>query len=152
MANQHDGALRTACMAGCKRPEGFNTGTLPQYTRHQVGRMMQKLCAAGKAFRAPTGGKEGRYFDTKARAEEFANRVAGERFVPITQHQKKSAWDKAAPWVMPEGLEIVELPSTIQPRHHVEPDKVPPLFSSLRPGQYIDTAPRTWVQAAVGAA
>lgn len=65
---------------------------------------------------------------------------------------KPSAWDKLAPAIIPEGLEKIELPHQMRHRHHVEPDEVPPLFSSLRPGQYIDNAPRTWVQAATGAA
>lgn len=65
--------------------------------------------------------------------------------------KKPSDWDKAAPFVMPDGLEIIEISNTIKHRHHVEPDEVPPLFSSLRPGQYIDNAPRTWVQAATRA-
>lgn len=59
--------------------------------------------------------------------------------------EKPSAWDAAAPFVVPEGLEAVELPCNLRSRF--EPQEAPALFSALRPGQYIADAP-AWVLAA----
>jgi len=49
--------------------------------------------------------------------------------------------------VIPAGLKPVELPNTLRDRFAPAPDEVLLCFRSLRPGQYLDEAPKPWVQA-----
>lgn len=134
--NQHSGDLRAAILAAVKAPDGMVTAHIKGYTIPQVGRMVQKLHAANLLFRAPMPGKYGRYFDTLPRAEEYANRNRAAA-VPGVIVKKSSAWDIAAPMVIPEGLEpeVYEAPP---PRFAPDAqDGSWKLFSACRPGEYI---------------
>lgn len=48
-------------------------------------------------------------------------------------------------FVIPAGVAAVELPNTLGNKFDTKPEDVPPLFSSLRPGQYIAPAP-AWLE------
>lgn len=162
--SQHSGDMTRDILAAVKRPYGLATAELPGYTVEQLGRMIQKLQAKGLIFRAKVGGKYGRYFDSAARAEEYAKthfrRVAhrGDRQLRVDDSfdRARHVNAKAAELrlsnrckldaVIPHGLKTVELPNTLRDRFAVE--SAPPCFSSLRPGQYLDEQPKPWVQAA----
>ncbi len=76
---------------------------------------------------------------------EAAGALVFKRGTSSPAPKKASAWDAAAPYVIPEGLETIELPCSLGARHDVA--EAPPLFSAMRPGQYIAPAP-AWVEAA----
>lgn len=141
--NQWEGALTAAILEAIKQPNGMKTSDLKAFTVPQIGRMVQRLQSRGLVFRAPMPGKYGRYFDTMARAEEFAN--ANVVTATVTIKSVKSAWE-GLPAFIPDGLEAEEIPCDLHHRHTVfDEDEVPPLFSSLKPGQYIAPAP-AWLQ------
>lgn len=133
MSNQHSGDLRAAILAAVMQPEGMQTAQITGYTIPQVGRMVQKLQAAGLMFRAPMPGKFGRYFDTMQRAEAWANATKCQPTVMI----KKTAWDAAAPMVIPAGV-MVEMSEAPPSRYAPDAkDMSWKLFSACRPGEYI---------------
>ena len=174
MTNQYSGDMTAAILEACRRPYGLATAEINGYTVEQLGRMLQKLQKTGQVHRAKMGGKHGRYFDTPERAAEYAaqfakghhseasrrkkSRLAGDRQLRVEDafdraravNASNSALRKSnrckADAVVPEGLVPVELPNTLGNKFDARPEEVPPLFSSLRPGQYIAPAP-AWVQA-----
>jgi len=63
----------------------------------------------------------------------------------VNAKPKKSAWEGLTA-VIPDGLEAIELPCYLGNQFDTAPEEVPPLFSALRPGQYIAPASK-WVEA-----
>lgn len=78
--------------------------------------------------------------DRQLRVEDSFDRA---RHVNETSAKRRQANRCKADAVIPAGLKPVELPNTLRDRFAV--DEVPPLFSSLRPGQYIAPAP-AWLE------
>lgn len=135
MANQYDGALKDAILKACQSPDGMQTSKLEGYAVPQIGRMVQKLQSAGLVFRAPTGGKFGRYFDTMQRAQQYAELFSGKP-TPGVIVKRRSAWDELTPAVIPDHVERIVLEA---PPDRFSPDKGDTSwksFSAMRPCEY----------------
>ena len=139
MSNQHDGALRAACLAGAQQAKGLSTAEVPGYSRAQAGRMVQKLVATGHLFVAKISHRYARYFDTMGRAEAYLEAHHGKPYEGVTI-KKSKAWSKEAPAVNPNGVK----PQRIEhapPRFAPDPkDKSWQVFSAMKPGQYLEAA------------
>lgn len=135
--NQHSGELRSLILAASQRPYGLATEQIPGYTTSQVGRMVQKLQAAGLLFRAKVGGKYGRYFDTEGRANDYAR----EHHAKPAPVKTQAVRVPSGPAITPPGVEVQRCPDNWTK----EPAKVLGVFSALRPGQYIAPAP-AWLE------
>lgn len=142
--NQHSGDLKSSILAAAKRPGGATTADIHGYERQQVADMAGKLARKGLIYRGKAGHRTLRFFDTQAAAEAFASAAKPgvsirNRLVP------HSAWE-GVECVIDEDM-IQRLPAPPEHRFVVQPDEVPPCFSSLRPGQYLDAQPKPWVEA-----
>jgi len=82
----------------------------------------------------------------KLRKETAAAGATNFKAGTLSPKPKKSAWADM-PAHIPDGLDPIELPNTLGNRFAPAPDEVPLCFRSLRPGQYLDEAPKPWVQA-----
>lgn len=118
----------------------------------------ERIAAAAEAREAKKRAKRAEAAE-KAAAEKLERQATQKRlrketaaagakvFKPGTTSPKppKTAWADL-PSSIPEGLEIEMGECKLTARHEPKPDEVPPLFSSLRPGQYIAPAP-AWLEA-----
>lgn len=124
--------LKSAILAAAKQADGLKTSAIEGYTVMQVGRMVQKLQSAHLIFRAPTGGKHGRYFDTLTRAEAFAN---AKRTMPVPGVvAKRQVWAPDLPMIVPAHI-VPKISPTAPSRYAPEPG-FRGEFSSLRFGEY----------------
>lgn len=141
--NQYTGDLTAAILAAAKSPAGLRTSAIPGYSSHQVADLAGKMVRAGQLFRAKISHKVVRYFDSEAAAKALTTTK------PSVSIRKRlsphSAWDDVAPAKLPEDIRVIECPSP--PQHRYETADAPPCFSSLRPGQYLDSKPKAWVAA-----
>jgi len=143
--NQYDGSLTAAILKAAARPNGVATNEIDGYTVAQVGRVIDKLKTKGQLFVAKLSHRSARYYADEATAK--ANTPAPQPAVTVRSRLvPHSAWDDLAPAILPKGIRVTKCPSPPESRYVV--DTAPPCFSSLRPGQYIDQAPKPWVEAA----
>lgn len=134
---KQEGTIKAAILAAIQQPGGMKTAEIEGYTPLQIGRMVQKLTKAGLVFRAPVGGKFGRYFDTMQRAEAFAAKVK-----PVLIGVKVPS--KRGPGHMPGEPNITketkrEPCKTYSANRWINGD-VPKVFGALKYGQYLEAA------------
>lgn len=150
--------------------EAFEDSWLDEVARRQKARIQAKE-AARKAARATDEHRsrvalaaEAR--EAKRRAARELERAERARIAEQRAEEKKSPDKKAAaaptpapkpapkpkasawadmPMHVPDDFEVTEVECKLAAKHEAKPDEVPPMFSSLRPGQYIAPAP-AWLQ------
>lgn len=123
-------------------PQGLKTCAVPGYTTEEIGRQVQKLCAAGKLHRATISRKVVRYFTCPKRAKEWLamNGPYSAAVRKKTPGRNASAFAPDVQAIETERTKRTEMQTPDCLKHHrfyVDPASLQPgPFSSLPPGKY----------------